>query len=139
VLQLVLHSVASLACVLPQLGDILASRGESIDKVLQFDIADELLHARITGRRIHKASGRSYHVEFNPPKTEGVDDITGEPLMQRSDDKPENVSRRLSTFHEQTKPVLEFYGAQGKVTAINADQAIDKVWAEVAASLEARK
>lgn len=122
-----------------QLGDILAARGEAIDKVLQFDIDDELLHARITGRRIHKASGRSYHVQFNPPKTADVDDVTGEPLIQRSDDQPENVSRRLETFHEQTKPVLGFYGEQGKVVKINADQAIDKVWGDVAAALEARK
>lgn len=101
------------------------------------DVPDELLMERITGRWIHKVSGRSYHTKFNPPKEEGKDDVTGEPLIQRSDDKAENVARRLATFRKQTKPVIEYYAAKDKVHKINADQAIDKVWGSVAATLDA--
>lgn len=90
---------------------------------------------RITGRWVHKESGRSYHTKFAPPKTAGVDDVTGEPLMQRSDDKPETVGKRLESFHKQTAPVLSYYSARGKVTAINADQQIDRVWGDVKAAL----
>lgn len=77
--------------------------------MLDFAIDDELVKERIGGRWIHKESGRSYHVKFAPPKVTGKDDITGEPLMQRADDKPETVGARLKTFHEQTAPVLDFY------------------------------
>ena len=94
-------------------------------------IDDALLHERITGRRVHPASGRSYHVKFNPPKVENVDDITGDALIQRSDDKPENVERRLATFHKQTQPVIEYYAAQGKVVNVNGAAPMSKVWEEV--------
>jgi adenylate kinase len=114
-----------------QLGDILKERGEDIDVVVNLAIDDALLHERITGRRVHPASGRSYHVKFNPPKVADVDDETGEPLIQRSDDKPENVERRLATFHKQTQPVIEFYSAQGKVVNVNGDATMDKVWEDV--------
>lgn len=90
-----------------------------------------VLQERIGGRWIHKNSGRSYHVKFNPPKEDMKDDITGEPLMQRADDKPETVGARLRTYHEQTTPVLEFYKSRGKLATLNADQAIGTVWGEV--------
>ncbi|KAA0151228.1 hypothetical protein FNF27_04168 [Cafeteria roenbergensis] len=118
------------------LDEVLKSRGEGIDGVIQMDVPDELLHARITGRYIHKASGRSYHTEFNPPKVAGKDDVTGEPLIQRSDDKPDNVARRLATFREQTEPVIAYYAAQGKVVKVNADQSIDAVWTDITASMD---
>lgn len=65
--------------------------------------------AAVTGRWVHKESGRSYHTKFAPPKVPGVDDVTGEPLMQRSDDKPDTVHKRLESFHKQTAPVLDYY------------------------------
>jgi adenylate kinase len=92
-----------------QLGELLKADGKDIDSVLDFQIPDALLMERITGRWIHKDSGRSYHVKFNPPKVPGKDDVTGEPLIQRSDDKPETVGKRLEQFHAQTAPVLDFY------------------------------
>jgi adenylate kinase len=114
-----------------QLDAILAESGKGIDKVIEFAVPDDILAARITGRRVHKASGRSYHVVFNPPKVEGKDDVTGEPLIQRSDDTPDNVGRRLETYHSQTTPVLEYYRARGKVTSIDANQSMDSVWTQV--------
>ena len=99
--------------------------------MIDFGIPDELIKARIGGRWVHKASGRSYHTEFAPPKAAGLDDATGEPLMQRPDDKPETVGKRLAAFHEQTAPVLDFYRARGRLSSINADAPIGAVWADV--------
>jgi adenylate kinase len=115
-----------------KLAELLKANGDKeIDSVIEFAIDDELLKERIGGRWTHKSSGRSYHVKFNPPKVPFTDDQTGEPLIQRPDDKPETVGARLRTYHEQTTPVLDFYGARGKLRTINADQHIDKVWTEV--------
>jgi len=104
--------------------------------VIDFAIDDELVKERIGGRWIHKASGRSYHVKFNPPRVEGKDDATGEPLYQRPDDVPETVGKRLEAFHKQTAPVLDFYGAKGKLSSINADGPIDRVWGDVKAIID---
>ena len=81
----------------------------NIDRVLDFKVDENVLIERIEGRRIHQASGRSYHVTFNPPKVEGVDDITGEPLMQRKDDTREALTTRMASYHGKTKPVLDYY------------------------------
>merc|ERR1711935_903562 len=91
-----------------------------IDKVIEFAVDDEVLIERIEGRRIHKNSGRSYHVKFNPPKVEGIDDITGEPLMQRKDDNKEALATRMTAYHGQTAPILDFYKAQNKLFSVNA-------------------
>lgn len=91
----------------------------SISKVINLAIDDELLVKRITGRVIHKSSGRSYNIYFNPPKAPMVDDITGEPLMKRDDDNADALRTRLKEFHNQTSPVLEYY--KDKVSTINAD------------------
>ncbi len=80
-----------------------------IDCVVEIDVADEEIIRRMSGRRVHPASGRTYHKEFNPPKIEGQDDITGEPLIQRDDDKEETVRKRLAVYHEQTKPLVTYY------------------------------
>lgn len=122
-----------------KLTELLKADGKDVDAVFDFQIPDALLLERISGRWIHKDSGRSYHVKFNPPKVAGKDDITGEPLMQRSDDKPETVGKRLEQFHAQTTPVLDYYRSKGKLTNINADQPIDKVWGDVRASLGGKK
>lgn len=119
-----------------KLAELLKADGKDIDAVLDFQIPDSLLMERITGRWVHKESGRSYHEKFAPPKVPGKDDLTGEPLMQRSDDKPETVSKRLEQFHAQTAPVLDFYRAKGKVSNINADQPIDRVWGDVQTALQ---
>lgn len=80
-----------------------------IDVVLEIQVPDEEIIARMDGRRVHLASGRSYHVMFNPPKVEGRDDGTGEPLIQRDDDKEETVRKRLEIYHSQTQPLIQFY------------------------------
>lgn len=77
--------------------------------VIEIEVNDQVIVDRMSGRRFHIASGRSYHVEFNPPKNEGIDDLTSEVLVQRDDDKPETVSKRLNVYHEETKPLSEFY------------------------------
>ena len=83
--------------------------GKKIDRVIEFKVDDDALVERIEGRRIHKASGRSYHVKFNPPKVDMIDDITGEPLMQRADDTKEALVARLKGYHTQTTPILDYY------------------------------
>ena len=77
--------------------------------VIEIEVNDQVIVDRMSGRRFHIASGRSYHVKYNPPKNEGIDDLTGEDLVQREDDKPETVSKRLDVYHEETKPLSEFY------------------------------
>lgn len=83
--------------------------GVKIDKVLEISVDDEEIVARLSGRRVHEGSGRIYHVDHNPPKVEGIDDITGEPLIQRPDDTEETVRKRLAVYHEQTEPLVDFY------------------------------
>lgn len=90
--------------------DAMKEAGVAIDYVLEIDVPDSAIVERMSGRRIHPASGRSYHVKFNPPKTEGVDDVTGEALIQRDDDKEETVKHRLAVYHEQTEVLLGYYG-----------------------------
>lgn len=89
--------------------DAMKDSGVNIDYVLEIDVPDEMIVERMTGRRTHQPSGRVYHVKFNPPKTEGVDDVTGEPLVQRDDDKEETVSKRLAVYHNQTEVLLGYY------------------------------
>lgn len=93
---------------IPQ-AEALQDAGVAIDKVLEIAVADEEIVSRMSGRRVHEASGRTYHVINNPPKQEGVDDVTGEPLVQREDDQEDTVRKRLSVYHEQTKPLVDFY------------------------------
>ena len=87
-----------------------------IDTVIEIVVDDEEIVKRMAGRRVHLASGRTYHVDFNPPKTDGVDDLTGEPLIQRDDDKEETVRKRLSVYHQQTKPLVDYYSTSGGVS-----------------------
>jgi adenylate kinase len=83
--------------------------GISIDHVIEIAVDDEEIVGRLSGRRVHPGSGRIYHVDHNPPQTAGVDDITGEPLIQRDDDLEETVRKRLAVYHEQTQPLVDFY------------------------------
>jgi adenylate kinase len=87
----------------------LEAMGAKIDHVVEIAVEDEEIVRRMSGRRVHLASGRTYHTIFNPPKREGLDDETGEPLIQRDDDQEETVRKRLSVYHEQTKPLSDHY------------------------------
>jgi adenylate kinase len=89
--------------------DAMKDSGVTVDYVLEIDVPDDMILERMTGRRTHQPSGRVYHVKFNPPKTEGVDDVTGEPLVQREDDKEETVKNRLNVYHTQTEVLLDYY------------------------------
>ena len=93
---------------IPQ-AEALKEQGIDIDYVVEIDVPDEEIIKRMSGRRVHPASGRTYHVIFNPPKEEGKDDVTGELLIQRDDDKEETVRKRLQVYHEQTEPLIEYY------------------------------
>jgi adenylate kinase len=94
---------------IPQ-AEALKAAGVPLDYVLEIDVPDEEVIARMSGRRVHPGSGRSYHVRFNPPKVAGKDDPTGEPLVQRDDDREETVRARLEVYRRQTRPLVEYYG-----------------------------
>jgi len=89
--------------------EALKKNGVAIDHVVEIDVEDSEIIIRMSGRRVHLASGRTYHVQFNPPKQEGLDDETGEPLLQRADDEEETVRKRLEIYHNQTAPLIEYY------------------------------
>jgi adenylate kinase len=93
---------------IPQ-ADAMKAAGVKLDLVLEIDVPDAVIVERMDGRRVHPASGRTYHVANNPPKVDGVDDVTGEPLVQRPDDSAEIVRKRLATYHEQTEPLVAYY------------------------------
>ena len=114
---------------------MLAKDGMKIDAVLAFDVPDSKLVERISGRRVHPASGRSYHVVFNPPKVEGKDDVTGEPLIQRKDDTPEVLEKRLNEYHNKIAPIIDYYGKKGLVKSIQADAPIENVWTQITSAL----
>ncbi|KAI0345049.1 adenylate kinase 1 [Trametopsis cervina] len=111
-----------------KLDAMLSYRMEKLDSVVELTIPDQLLISRITGRLIHPGSGRTYHREFNPPKKSMVDDVTGEPLIQRSDDNVEALRKRLTVFHSQTGPVVEYYKKKELWHPIDAAQAPTVVW-----------
>ena len=93
---------------IPQ-ADAMKEAGVAIDAVVEIDVPDEEIIKRMSGRRVHLASGRTYHIVFNPPKVDGKDDETGEPLIQREDDQEETVRKRLDVYHAQTEPLVEYY------------------------------
>ena len=93
---------------IPQ-AEAMKQAGVAIDYVVDVDVADSEIIKRMSGRRVHVASGRTYHVVFNPPKVDGKDDVTGEELVQRADDSEETVKKRLEVYHEQTKPLWDYY------------------------------
>jgi adenylate kinase len=94
---------------IPQ-AEAMKDAGVAIDFVLEIDVPDSEIVGRMSGRRVHLASGRTYHVKFNPPKVDGKDDITGEPLIQREDDREETVKKRLDVYHAQTEALVGYYG-----------------------------
>jgi adenylate kinase len=126
--------------------DALKAAGIGIDAVVEIDVPDAEIIRRMSGRRVHPASGRTYHVVFNPPKEPGTDDETGEPLIQRDDDREETVMERLRVYHEQTEPLIHYYsswaatGGEGapryaKVEGIGSVEAIrDQIIEQLSAS-----
>ena len=114
--------------------------GVAIDYVVEFDVADDVIVERMAGRRVHLPSGRTYHVVFNPPRVEGKDDLTGEDLVVRDDDKEDTVRARLSVYHEQTAPLIQYYSKEaeaGKTTYLRFDgtKKVEEVSAELTAAL----
>lgn len=120
---------------IPQ-ADALKEAGVKIDFVLEFDVADEVIVERMSGRRVHQPSGRTYHIVYNPPKVEGKDDVTGEDLIIRQDDKAETVLERLAIYHKQTKPLISYYTAEAQAGntvyhRLDGTQTVEAVSAEL--------
>lgn len=113
------------------LDQLLIKNDVKIDAVLAMEVDDEILIRRCLGRLVHPSSGRTYHVEFNPPKVPMCDDVTGEPLIRRSDDNEETLRKRLTTYHSQTKPIIDYYDKQGLMHRIDASAPADHVWSEI--------
>lgn len=122
--------------------DALKEAGVAIDAVIEIDVPDSEIVKRMSGRRAHLASGRTYHIAYNPPKVEGKDDETGEELVQRDDDKEEIVLDRLRVYHEQTRPLVDYYrgvasaDASVKYITIDGTQKIDTVEKEIVSKLK---
>jgi adenylate kinase len=127
---------------IPQ-AEALRAASVPIERVLEIDVPDEEIVARMSGRRVHPASGRTYHVAYNPPRVAGRDDVTGEPLVQRDDDREETVKKRLDVYRAQTRPLVDYYGrwaASGDARApqyrkISGLGAVETVRARVVAAL----
>ena len=128
---------------IPQ-AEAMKAAGVAIDFVLEIDVPDADIIERMGGRRAHLSSGRTYHVKFNPPKVAGLDDVTGEALVQRDDDKEETVKKRLDVYHSQTKPLVDYYGkwaATGDANApkyrkISGQGAVDAITARAFQALQ---
>ncbi len=124
--------------------DALKDKGVPVDAVVEIDVDDDEIIKRMGGRRVHLASGRTYHVVFNPPKEEGKDDKTGEPLIQRDDDQEDTVRERLSVYHDQTEPLIDYYskladaGGEGalRYVKINGIGKVDEIRDAIYAGLD---
>ena len=129
---------------IPQ-ADAMKAAGVKLDYVLEIDVPFEAIIERMSGRRSHPGSGRTYHVKFNPPKVEGVDDVTGEPLVQRPDDQEETVRKRLEVYSAQTRPLVDYYSnwarnephAAPKYRAISGTGSVEEITARAFAALAA--
>ncbi len=111
----------------------LKNMGINFTHVIEIQVDDEVIVKRMTGRRVHPGSGKNYHIDYNPPQIEGKDDETGEPLIQREDDKPETVLKRLAVYHDQTKPLSDFYSNQVlesnlKYITVDGSKSVDDVF-----------
>ncbi len=124
---------------IPQ-ADAMKEAGIKIDFCIEFDVEDEVIVQRMAGRRVHPGSGRVYHISYNPPKVEGKDDVTGDDLVIRPDDQEDTVRHRLSVYHEQTKPLVDYYLAEAnanncKYLKMDGTKPVSEVSAELAAAL----
>ena len=113
------------------LDGILAELGRRIEQVVLLDVADDVIVRRLKGRLIHPGSGRTYHIEHDPPKTPGVDDVTGEKLVQRADDQESVVRDRLRNYHEHSEKLAGYYRNRDQLVVVNGDQTIDRVARDV--------
>jgi adenylate kinase len=120
------------------LDQALNQRGESVSAVVLVDVPRDVLMERLTGRLICSKCGATYHREFNPPQSEGVCDVCGGSLYQRSDDTPEAVAKRLNIYYEQTEPILEHYRENGTLVTVDGDQEIGRVTSDILESLKQR-
>ena len=114
----------------------LAEMGINFTHVIEIHVEDQTIVDRMSGRRVHPSSGRNYHVDFNPPEKKGFDNETGEPLIQREDDKPETVLKRLNVYHEQTKPLTDFYTILSdkgvlKFFKVNGSNSVNEVFQDI--------
>ena len=119
---------------LPQaegLDKILDQINSKLNKVIIIEVNDSTIIDRMSGRRVHKNSGRIYHIKFNPPKNEGLDDITNEPLSIRKDDKKETVKNRLEIYHDITKPLINYYNKKNILFKVNGEDKIDNVFLNI--------
>ena len=127
---------------LPQ-ADAMKAAGVKIDVVLEIDVPEEAIIERMSGRRVHLASGRTYHVKYNPPKVAGRDDATGEPLIQRNDDKEDTVRKRLQIYRDQTRPLIDYYAqwaaggdaAAPRLVRVSGTGSVEEIAARVMAAL----
>lgn len=124
---------------IPQ-ADAMKENGIKVDHVIEFDVDDEIIVERMAGRRVHPGSGRVYHVTYNPPKVEGKDDVTGEELVVRPDDEETTVRKRLGVYHEQTKPLIDYYRGEAdaghcQYHKLNGARPVDDVSQELATLL----
>lgn len=110
---------------------LMKEMGIKLDKVISLNVPDELIVGRVTGRRVCKECGASFHVEFNPPKVEGVCDFCGGELIQRKDDTAETVTKRLGEYHAQTAPLFDFYMERGVLVDLDGTKDIDEITAEI--------
>ena len=122
--------------------EAMVEAGVNLDAVVEIDVPDEAIVERMSGRRVHIASGRTYHIKYNPPKTAGKDDETGEDLVQRDDDKEETVKKRLAVYHEQTEVLVDFYSRltgehAPRYIKVDGTRNVDDVKAEILAALKA--
>jgi len=120
---------------------ILERMGIEFTNVIEIKVDDEVIVNRMSGRRVHPQSGRNYHIDFNPPKKEGLDDLTNEPLIQREDDKPETVLKRLDVYHEETKPLSDFYkkvseGGSLVYSSVDGSKSVTEVFNDALKSLQ---
>ncbi len=115
----------------------LAKRGENLDYAIDVDVPDENIVSRMSGRRACTGCGATYHIVHNPSKKGDVCEVCGEPLILRDDDKPETVQKRLSVYHEQTQPLIDYYKRQGILKTVDGTQPMDDVFAAITAVLEA--
>jgi adenylate kinase len=126
--------------------EALRDAGVDLDVVVDFQVADEQILRRMSGRRVHPGSGRTYHIDFNPPKVSGVDDVTGEPLVQRADDNELTVKKRIQTYHEQTEPLVQYYldwaksgdSRAPRYVAIDGEKPVEEVKQRIFAALDAQ-
>ena len=118
----------------------LAEMGIKFTHVIEIFVEDETIVDRMSGRRVHPSSGRNYHIDFNPPINDGVDNETGEPLIQREDDKPDTVLKRLGVYHEQTKPLTDFYVSLSndsdlKFFQVDGSKTVDEVFKNISSQI----